>query len=108
MSGPKCETCQFWLNHSGSDWSADDIGFGKCTAVRERWKVQDNASDGMRRSWDRDGTDADEDAWSKARREALRAARAYVQDGSEYYAELVTGPDFGCVLHSPTQDQTKP
>lgn len=27
--------------------------------------------------------------------------RASLYDGSEYYAEIVSGPDFGCVNHEP-------
>ena len=92
-----CSTCKFWGDGNDEhDWTATGVGFKRCQAVRERWEIQDEASKGL--EWD----DDDGSAYAKARADALRASKAYVQDGSEYRADLVTGPDFGCVLHQPT------
>lgn len=91
----RCDGCKFWKKATDDgcgDWSAAAISFGECQAVRERWVIQDDASAGLEWSGDDDG------AYTKARRDALRAARAYVQDGSQYYAELMTGGDFFCAL----------
>jgi hypothetical protein len=43
--------------------------------------------------------------WHAANKAAFDTARAYVQDGSSYRAEMMTAPDFGCVLHSPSPPQ---
>lgn len=93
-----CSTCRFWSENE-HDWTANSVGFRTCKAVRERWDIQDEASRGL--EWDGEGS-----AYEKARADALRAARAYVQDGSEYRADLVTGPDFFCALHE-IQENTK-
>lgn len=104
----ECRTCQHWKPTGTEDWTAEGVGFGECLGVRERWRIQDEASD--------KNPDAkpDEDFWEweagkvptpgsreAVRRDALLAARAYVQDGSEYRAELFTAPDFFCALYSP-------
>ena len=70
------------------EWEAKSAGFGECLGVRERWRIEDEASQGI--EWD----DAEDGAFQTRRRDALRNARAYVQDGSEYRAELFTAPDF--------------
>jgi hypothetical protein len=59
-------------------------------AVRERWKIQDEVSEGI--EWDADREHA------SRRKKALIASRAYVEDGNEYMAYLFTGPDFFCAL----------
>lgn len=92
----RCDECRHWNRDAqSSGWESDKIGFHPCSAVRERWVIQDEATPG--RFPDHKNKSAVE-AWSAARSEALRASRAYVQDGSEYYAELVTGPDYFCAL----------
>lgn len=83
----RCDQCKHWKPDDTEDWAAEEIGFRLCTAVRPRWKIQDEASE----------LKIEGDA-AELRAEALRAARAYVQDGSEYLADLVTGPDFFCAL----------
>lgn len=95
----RCDECKHWFvdDRPGyREWEAEAVGFGECKAVRERWVVQDEANDGVR-SWETVGDEAEEQ-WMAKRRDALRAARAYVQDGSEYRAELYTAPDFFCAL----------
>jgi len=93
----RCDRCKFWSDKEVEiGWEAEMIGFRECRAVRERWAIQDGANDGVKFYPGDD--DAGEAAWIKKRNDALRASRAYVQDGSEYRAELVTGPDFFCAL----------
>ena len=88
-----CDTCKFWGDgNDDQDWTASGVGFKRCQAIRERWELQDKASKGL--EWDGEGS-----AYDTARADVLRSAKAYVQDGSEYRADLLTGPDFGCVLH---------
>lgn len=94
---PRCDGCKFWgLKPGNPSWEAGRAGFGQCAAVRERWEIMDEASS----SYAGD-TEAEEDKFSEMRVEALRKARAYVQDGSEYRAELFTAPDFFCALFAP-------
>ena len=94
MREARCDQCKHWKNESDNqEWEALSAGFGECLGVRERWVIQDEASEGI----PYDGKD--EGAFSRSRREALKAARAYVQDGSQYRAELFTAPDFFCALY---------
>lgn len=90
-----CDGCTHWGgSEDPEEWESKGVGFRKCNAVRPRWKIQDEAARrGIRRSPQEQGI------VTKARNDALIAARAYVQDGSEYVAELYTGPDFFCALH---------
>ena len=91
----RCDSCKHWhTKEVQPEWDAEAIGFHKCKAVRERWDIQDKASEGL--DWDASQEDG---KWSKVRNDALKASRAYVQDGSQYIADLVTGPDFFCALH---------
>lgn len=90
----RCDQCKYWdTQEIEPEWDAEAIGFHKCKAIRERWKIQDEASQGL--DWDSSNADH---TWAKVRNDALKASRAYVQDGSEYMADLVTGPDFFCAL----------
>lgn len=90
---PRCDKCKYWAKSDGHDWQAKGSGMNWCKAVRERWIIEDDASRDMKlASADRYSE------YTKARHAALREARAYVQDGSEYRAELVTAPDFFCAL----------
>lgn len=88
----RCDECKHW-KFVANDWEAAAIGFGQCSGVRERWRITDEASDGIK--WG-DG----ESEYVKRRKDALKAAKAYVQDGSEYMANLLTAPDFFCALHT--------
>lgn len=91
----RCDQCKHWQPEDSDEWEAKGINFRKCGAVRERWVIQDEATDG--KTWDDRDFDDDGD-YMTLRRAALAKARAYVQDGSQYMADLMTGPDFGCVL----------
>jgi len=86
----RCDLCKHWKKDSDNEeWESKSAGFGECLAVRERWRIVD------------DGVPRDtkfEDGYTEKVGEALKSARAYVQDGSEYRAELFTAPDFFCAL----------
>ena len=95
MNTPRCDRCNNWgriecEGAEGAGWEGSAIGFKICMAVRERWRIEDSVD------WEK--FKGNTDAALAAEREALRASRAYVQDGSEYVAELVTSPDFSCAL----------
>lgn len=86
----RCDQCRFWgKGVDGPGWEGASIGFNVCERVRARWLIEDEAS-----AVDSDDTDK----WIATRKNALKSAKAYVQDGSEYMAELITGPDFFCAL----------
>lgn len=100
----RCVECAHWRKGSDNEeWEASRAGFGECTAVRERWRIMDEASQGMAYGFGDaetayDGTEPPAHGYTAVRIAALRKARAYVQDGSEYHAELFTAPDFFCAL----------
>lgn len=99
---PACSTCRHWKLEGTQDWEAERAGFGECLAVRERWAITGEVG-GYRVSLEYDYEDMTPaeriESKMEERTAALRAARAYVQDGSEYRAELFTGPDFFCALY---------
>jgi hypothetical protein len=91
----RCDGCQHWKKESeNEEWEAKEAGFGECLAVRERWRITDEVSP---KPYEAD-SDEDENSFVAMRTSALQAARAYVQDGSQYRAELFTAPDFFCAL----------
>lgn len=103
MSG-RCDQCKHWVPDEGYDWQVGNIGFGICVGIRARWKITDEATENLP-AYSRENIDPDIDEVHKvfktAKANALLNARAYVQDGSEYIAQLVTGPDFYCALFAP-------
>lgn len=90
----RCDQCKHWM--PSNEWEAQGVGFRECMAVRFRWAIQDEASSGI--TWG-------SDHYITRRREALIAAKAYVQDGSEYRAELYTAPDFFCALFAASEHE---
>ena len=97
-----CETCRYWGEDEdeSSEWEAISSGCRLCTRALPRWIIMDRANDGVKYA-PMHATEDDEKAWCQRRLDALREAKLYVQDGSEYRAELYTAPDFGCVLYGP-------
>lgn len=91
-----CANCAFWGAGAGDDayagWEARSVGFRRCSGVQERWTIGEGSY----------LAGEDQDQFAARRIRELSEARAYVEDGSEYMANLVTGPDFFCALHSPT------
>ena len=88
----RCDQCRFWQRPQYPAWEDDDVGFRTCERIIARWVIADDASSGL--EWDSDP----EGKYIRARREALLASKAYVTDGSQYHAALITAPDFGCAL----------
>ncbi|WP_196232895.1 hypothetical protein [Sphingomonas segetis] len=105
----RCDQCRHWARNEPDSfviyerWS----GLGRCLAVKERWRVLDNATRDRELGW-ADDTDWDEfgdqpppeNTWEGVRLAALKKEMAVVQDGSDYHAELLTRPDFYCALYS--------
>ena len=95
----RCDQCRHWDLMTGEgDWRPKNIGFGSCTAVRPEWEIEKAAVRGkktLRRASETVNYWEDRELLEK---DALVAARAHVVDGSEYHAELRTGPNFFCAL----------
>ncbi len=105
---PRCATCRHWGAQTAAcdefqDWQADKLRHKRCERVIPRWKIEGSIPR-VERAYIEDhlGFRRDETAearYDKLMKEAFADHPAYVQDGSEYVAELITGPTFGCTLH---------
>lgn len=95
----RCDECKHWKPEA-DEWEAEQAGMHQCLAVRPRWDIADEASEALAASIGKKEYDADapDELFNTTRRDALRNARAYVQDGSQYTASLWTMPDFFCAL----------
>lgn len=88
-----CGTCKHWgAGHNehekaGESVEKDDI-FKPCGAVVQVDKFVADA----RPAWSKDTA-------LRASLEEVRARKAVVVDGSDYFAALKTQSDFGCLLH---------
>lgn len=91
----RCATCKHWIE--GDAWDAESSGVKRCSRIEPMWIVEGKAPaqlDG-KYHWEDPVLDAKYVAAIDA---AFNEAKAVVQDGSSYRAELLTRPDFGCVL----------
>ena len=77
-----CKTCKHW-NRDGQGPSANPIKIGVCTRAMMFW----------------DATEWDADGQGRAFKDRDNHELFFVQDGSDYMADLLTMPDFGCNQH---------
>ena len=75
-----CETCKFW--QASEHETGSNFGLGRCKAAPMFW----------------DATTWDEEC-NRVMLPEYADTKAFVQDGSDYIAKLLTKPDFGCVMH---------
>lgn len=84
MTTMRCENCKHWEDMGDVEYPIY-IGVGRCKRVKMFW----------------DSTEWKEIEYQDAR--VLKAEsindKAFVQDGSDYHATLITRPDFGCVQY---------
>lgn len=85
-----CGKCKHWDKGCDSEstsyyWQQKSMGLGVCTKVHQFW----NATE-----WSND-EDAEDD--TRIPKEKHKCDLAFVQDGSDYWALLLTKPEFGCV-----------
>jgi len=73
-----CETCQHWERRDGIDKHV-----GRCREVSEYW----------------DAIERDDDGCSRKLQPEYAKHLAFVQAANDYYAMLLTRPNFGCVQH---------
>lgn len=90
MKEKRCDQCKHW--NKTEDWEMIESGMGECEAIIPRWEVVDLAVRNLPYS-----TKPESD-YNIARCNALKEARAVVQDGSDYTATLFTFSDFFCAL----------
>ncbi len=74
----KCKNCKWWKSQSGN--RINDGVLGQCAKVKMFW----------------DCTKWDEDHIERTLEDQHKEDKAFVQDGSDYRAELLTREDFGC------------
>ena len=79
----RCKTCKHWDPVKEGEYGAIQ-GSGGCKAARQLWDVTE-----------RKPPDYDDLTLLPEHAGLL----CMVADGSEYRAELITMPDFGCVMH---------
>jgi hypothetical protein len=84
-----CKTCLHWEKPK-NDYG-EVPGTGKCLAVVQFWTATE---------W------ADEDYANRKLKPEVVGKLAFVRDGSDYYAELNTLPEFGCVQHEKKEKTT--
>ena len=77
----QCKTCKHW-SQPDNDYG-EVPGAGNCKAVIQFWNATEWTGDYAKRTL----------------KPEYVGKLAFVQDGSDYYAELKTLPDFGCVQH---------
>ena len=90
----RCDGCVHWqLGELEPHHEATRAGFRKCNGIQPRWDIEDASIAALKgKGFISPGVVMQRET------EAIKAAKAYVQDGSQYVAVLYTGPDFGCVL----------
>ena len=77
----RCDQCKFW-DRSDNHSLSYGLGLGVCAATRMFWDATE---------WS-----ADDDGGRKFT-EADKGVLAFTQDASDYRADLLTAPNFGCV-----------
>lgn len=81
-----CRTCAHW-EPPANEHVGEIPGVGTCHRVPQYW------DSGM---WDEDG--------GRTLKEKSKSTLAFVADGSDYFARLLTFPDFGCVMHKKSKE----
>lgn len=78
-----CADCKYWTKDTDMNYP-QNIALGKCKRVKLFWDCTE---------WDEDSGDFG----GLVLKKSAQGNKAFVQDGSDYKAELITFRDFGCV-----------
>ena len=78
-----CGKCKFWMKEDGGYYPSS-FGLGKCGRVKLFWECTE---------WGY----MPNDNYGRVLTDDAKDYKAFVQDGSDYRAELITLSDFGCV-----------
>lgn len=83
----RCDECKYWLRDKDEGRRAGSLKVQPCSKAAQWW----NATE-----WtDEEDPDLDWDNQRRVRPE-FEGTKMFVQDGSDYHAELYTTADFGC------------
>lgn len=85
MNG-RCESCKHW-DRADEYETGHGLGFGRCKNVPMFW----------------DATEWDDTRDGRRLKAEFKDVKAFAQDGSDYAAELITAPGFGCIAYIPTE-----
>ena len=77
-----CKNCKHWESSPETNLPKN-LDLGKCRRVKMFWDCTE---------W---GDECDD--FQRLVKPCCAGEKAFVQDGSDYKAELITAPDFGCV-----------
>jgi len=81
-----CKNCLYW-NESDSN-VIKNAKIGNCSMVKQFWDVTE---------WVENGKDEDgDDVFIRDSKKEFTHHKAFVKDGSDYFAELITKEEFGC------------
>tara|TARA_Y100001960_G_C14583031_1_gene781722 strand:- start:212 stop:484 length:273 start_codon:yes stop_codon:yes gene_type:complete len=80
----RCENCAYWKPVDKEE-VADNVGVGSCKYAVERWVAID--ADYTTHDWKTTYT----------LNAGFENNKLFVEDGSEYHANLLTRKDFGCI-----------
>lgn len=84
-----CSNCKFWEKRAQGD-VGHRMGFGKCSKVPMYFEATNP----------KEMYDPEHGADDRDFKAEFAETKAIAVDGSGYRADLVTAPDFGCVLHA--------
>ena len=76
-----CKDCRFWERDEDSNLDERQFNLRTCRRIKMFWHSTE---------WSREGE-------QRVIKEECRNEKAFLQDGSDYRADLLTMPDFGCV-----------
>lgn len=98
----KCETCVYWTDTD--EWEAKAAGMKLCEGIKERWVIEDECTALLEKYPDNEPTvevnwDDVGERWLEAHRRGFEKEKAFVQDASQYKAELYTRPEFFCAKY---------
>lgn len=82
----RCDNCKHWQKAKEYE-TGHGLGFGQCLNVPMFWDSTKWSGDGLARELKPEFADR----------------KAFAQDGSDYSAELITAPDFGCISYCPAE-----
>ncbi|ERR1700741_1596947 len=93
---PRCATCVHWSPPDDDDSYRAQfkvLGVRRCRAVPVAWDAT---------MWSPDADD--ESGYVRVRGPEYDRTTAFVQDGSDYRADLYTMPEHGCTMHKAVPD----
>lgn len=93
----RCKDCKHWREGTtDTRESVRILGAGRCARVGQFWDSTE---------WERIPSKRDFGKDTYARKRKRTTDLAFVQDGSDYRADLITLPDFGCVMFESNKEE---